>query len=70
MKYLKRFNESESYSVFDTEGWKKFLPSELELITNNGKWILKLPMEENNLNHATNITNLMNNFQILLKFHD
>lgn len=64
MKYLKRFNESESYSVFDTEGWKKFLPSELELITNNGKWILKLPMDENNLNHATNITNLMNNFQI------
>ena len=64
MKYLKRFNESESYSLFDSEGWKKFLPKELHLVTNNGNWNLELPQENSGMGHATNITNLMNCIQI------
>jgi GMP synthase-like glutamine amidotransferase len=44
MKWLKRFNES-SYSIFDSEGWKKILPEKLILVTSTGNWELKLPQE-------------------------
>ena len=65
MKYLKRFNESEeSYSVFDSQGWKKFLPKELSIVTQNGTWKLEIPQEEYGMSHATNVTNLMNCLQI------
>ena len=64
MKYLKRFNESESYSVFDSEGWKEFLPKKLDVVTNNGNWVLELPDVDNNMGHATNVANLMNCVQI------
>lgn len=64
MKYLKRFVESESYSVFDSNGWKRFLPKKLNVVTNNGSWALELPQEEYGMKHATNITNLMNCIQI------
>ena len=65
MKYLRKFNESdESYSYFDSNGWKKFLPKKLSLVTNNGNWELEIPSDSNNLGHATNVTNLMNCIQI------
>jgi len=64
MKYLKRFNESDSYSVFDSEGWKEFLPKKLDVVTNNGSWVLELPDVDNNMGHATNVSNLMNCVQI------
>lgn len=64
MKYLKRFNESDSYSVFDSEGWKEFLPKKLDVVTNNGSWALELPDVDNNMGHATNVSNLMNCIQI------
>lgn len=71
MKYLKRINEfkvesnkDESYSVFDSEGWKKFLPKKLNLVTDNGNWVLELPQSDNGMGHATNVTNLMNCIQI------
>jgi len=63
MKWLKRFNES-SYSIFDSEGWKKILPEKLILVTSTGNWELKLPQENYGLGHASNITNLMNGVQI------
>ncbi len=65
MKFLRRFNESESYSYFDTEQWKKFLPKELKLVTSDGNWTLTLPDENNNMRHATNVTHLMNCIQII-----
>lgn len=64
MKYLRKFNESESYSYFDSNEWKKFLPKKLFLVTNNGRWELELPSDSNNMGHATNIMNLMNGLQI------
>ena len=64
MKYIRRYNESESYSVFDSEGWKEFLPKKLDVVTNNGNWILELPQDDNNMGHATNVSNLMNCIQI------
>lgn len=64
MRYLKKFNESQSYSVFDSEGWKKFLPKKLDVVTNNGNWTLELPQGEYGMGHATNVTNLMNCIQI------
>jgi len=64
MRYIKYYRESESYSVFDSEGWKKFLPKELTVVTDTGNWTLKIPDTEYNTGHATNVTNLMNALQI------
>ena len=64
MKYLRKFNESDSYSIFNSEDWKKLLPEKLILVTNTGNWELNLPQENYGLGHATNITNLMNGIQI------
>lgn len=71
MKYLKRIhefkfesNKDKSYSIFDTEGWKKFLPKKLNLVTDNGNWLLELPKFDSGMGHATNVTNLMNCIQI------
>jgi hypothetical protein len=64
MKYLRKFNESDSYSIFNSDGWKKLLPEKLILVTSTGNWELKLPQENYGLGHATNITNLMNGIQI------
>lgn len=64
MRYLRKFNESESYSIFNSKDWKKLLPNELVVVNNNGDWILKLPEVENNMGHVTNISNLMNAIQI------
>ena len=64
MKYLRKFNETDSFSYFDTEKWKEFLPKELHLVTQEGNWILTLPDVENNMGHATNISHLMNCVQI------
>lgn len=61
---LKKQNESESYSVFDSEGWKKFLPKKLNLVTDNGSWVLELPQEDYGMGHPTNVANLMNCIQI------
>lgn len=63
MKYLKRFNESESYSYFNSDEWVKLLPKKLIVVTNTGNWELELP-EADALGHQTNITNLMNCIQI------
>lgn len=64
MKYLRKFNESDSYSIFNSEDWKKLLPEKLILVTSTGNWELNLPQENYGLGHATNITNLMNGIQI------
>jgi hypothetical protein len=64
MKYLRKFNESDSYSIFNSDGWKKLLPEKLILVTSTGNWELNLPQENYGLGHATNITNLMNGIQI------
>lgn len=66
MKYLKRFLETsdKGYSVFDTEGWKKLLPKKLIVVTQNGNWELERPDGEYGMNHATNISGLMNGLQI------
>ena len=64
MKYLRSFNENVKYSIFNSNGWKKFLPKELSVITDNGNWQLHLPSDDNNMGHATNITNIMNVIQI------
>jgi len=63
MKWLKKFNES-SYSVFDTESWRKLLPEKLSLITSSGNWELKLPDNNTGVGHPANISNLMNAIQI------
>jgi GMP synthase-like glutamine amidotransferase len=67
MRYLKRYLESfesEKISMFDSEGWKKFLPDELTILTNDGRWILKRPDEDYGMGHATNIMGHMNGIQI------
>lgn len=39
MRHLRSFYESTS--IFDVEVWKKYLPSSLDIVTDNGKWSLK-----------------------------
>ena len=40
MRHLKRFLEHKA-SYFDREGFRKFLPDKLELVTDNGEFVLK-----------------------------
>ncbi len=39
MKYLRSFNENTS--IFNVDVWKKYLPSDIEIVTNSGEWKLK-----------------------------
>jgi GMP synthase-like glutamine amidotransferase len=68
MRYLKRYEsiskEPKRVSVFDTNEWSKLLPDTLKVVTNTGSWTLNRPSEDNGMGHATNISNLMNCFQI------
>ena len=63
MRYLKKFNESESVSIFNGE-WGKFIPSSLTIVTNNGEFTLERKTEMSNLETPIDVSNIMNVLQI------
>jgi hypothetical protein len=64
MRYLKKFNESESTSIFEVD-WSKFLPETLTIITENGEFeVERKPGLSPGTNHSIDVANLMNCIQI------
>jgi hypothetical protein len=63
MKYIKKFNENK-ISILDSSEWVKLLPKELNIITDNGEFTLKVKSLDPELGYP-GVYNLMNSVSFI-----